>query len=56
MERKALPISSLKIEGDHLFRCERCLTVREVARTLGVSVSTLYRHFPGGRSGLDSAV
>lgn len=28
------------------------ISVREVARRLGVSVSTLYQHFPGGRSAL----
>ena len=29
------------------------ITVEEVAHRLRVSPATLYRHFPGGRSGLD---
>lgn len=29
------------------------ITVQDVARRLGVAPSTLYRHLPGGRSGLD---
>jgi DNA invertase Pin-like site-specific DNA recombinase len=29
------------------------ITAKQVARTLGVSVSTLYTYIPGGRSGLD---
>lgn len=28
------------------------ITIKEVAKRLGVSTSTLYQHFPGGRSGL----
>jgi DNA invertase Pin-like site-specific DNA recombinase len=30
------------------------ITVAEVARTLGVGPATLYRHLPGGRSGLEA--
>ena len=30
------------------------IPVREVARRAGVSVATLYQHFPGGRGGLDT--
>ena len=29
------------------------MTVRDVAKKLGVSVGTIYNHFPGGRSGLN---
>jgi AcrR family transcriptional regulator len=29
--------------------------MEEVAKRLQVSPATLYRHFPGGRSGLDDA-
>src|SRR5262245_23790031 len=32
------------------------ITVEEVAHRLRVSPATLYRHFPGGRSGLDEAL
>ena len=32
------------------------ITVEEVAHRLRVSPATLYRHFPGGRSGLDAAL
>ena len=28
------------------------ITVEDVAKQLGISPSTLYRHFPGGRSGI----
>ncbi|PKP79416.1 MAG: hypothetical protein CVT80_16155, partial [Alphaproteobacteria bacterium HGW-Alphaproteobacteria-2] len=31
------------------------ITVAEVARRLGVSPATLYRHLPGGRSGAGAA-
>src|SRR5262249_38975312 len=31
------------------------ITVNDVAKRLQVSPATLYRHFPGGRSGLDEA-
>ena len=31
------------------------ITVAEVAHTLGVGPATLYRHLPGGRSGLETA-
>lgn len=29
------------------------ITVEDVAKQLGISASTLYRHFPGGRSGIE---
>jgi len=32
------------------------ITVEDVAKRLQVSSATLYRHFPGGRSGLDEAL
>jgi DNA invertase Pin-like site-specific DNA recombinase len=32
------------------------ITVEDVAKRLQVSPATLYRHFPGGRSGLDEAL
>lgn len=31
------------------------ITVEDVAKQMGVPVSTLYRHIPGGRSGLAGA-
>lgn len=32
------------------------ITVEQVAKRLGVASSTLYRHLPGGRGGLDTAI
>jgi AcrR family transcriptional regulator len=35
---------------------DAAITVNDVAKRLQVSPATLYRHFPGGRSGLDEAM
>jgi DNA invertase Pin-like site-specific DNA recombinase len=35
---------------------DAAITVDDVAKRLQVSPATLYRHFPGGRSGLDEAM
>ena len=37
-----------------LFR-DGTIPVREIAKRLGVSEATLYRHFPGGRTGIEEA-
>ena len=46
-------------EADHaaalaLLR-DKTIPVREVARRLGCSEATLYRHFPGGRTAIEEA-
>ncbi len=40
----------------HALLKDPAITVEDVARRLQVSPATLYRHFPGGRSGLDKAI
>jgi DNA invertase Pin-like site-specific DNA recombinase len=42
-------------QAAHALLHDPAITMEEVAKRLQVSPATLYRHFPGGRSGLDDA-
>lgn len=48
-------LDEAKVRAARAMLSSGTLTATEVARQLGCAPSTLYRHLPGGRGGLDAA-